>query len=227
MSLNSEKYAVSVRESPPLRAELTVKPDVLRVPLSVSLEADEAAPLLASLRQACEQLRRRVQERLGTEVSFQPQNLRFDRGGGSKKLALTESDTHLLTLEGWLELPLAAEQDFWERAARLGALTRACQEAEGDSRQSRKLPRFGFGAARALVARPEAHRDELLRRYVARVRETAAALGSAGVPLSVVECVPAGAVEQTTHSLEEVGLSLPLTCRLGEGGASNERRPRE
>ncbi|WP_434384412.1 hypothetical protein [Melittangium boletus] len=226
MSFNHEKYAAPFREPPPLRAELTIKPDVLRVPLSVALEADEAAPLLASLRQACEQLRRRVQERLGTEVGFRPQDLRFERGG-HKKLALAESDTHQATLEGWLEVPLAAEHDFWERATRLGTLTRACQEAEEDSRQSRKLPRFHFGAARALVARPEAHRDELLRRYVARVRETAAALGSAGVPLTVVECQPAGAVEQTTHSLEEVGLSLPLTCRLGEGGAPSERRPRE
>ncbi|ATB29164.1 SIMPL domain-containing protein [Melittangium boletus] len=222
MSFAKEKYSATFREPSTLRAELTVKPDLLRVSLSVSLEAEEVAQALPALRRACEQLQRRAQERLGAEVTFRPRDVRFDRAS-QKKLSISEDDTAFVALEGWLETPLGAELDFWARGARVGSLVRTCQEAESDSRQSKKLPRFGFGAVEALVARPEAHREELLRRFVARVQETAAALGSAQAPLSVVECSPAGAVEQTPFSLEEVGLSLPISCQLG--GAPSERRP--
>jgi len=223
MSFAKEKYSADFREPVVLRAELTVKPDVLRVSLSVSLEAEEAAQALPTLRRACEQLQRRAQERLATEVLFRPHGVRFDRPT-QKKLSLPDDDTAFVSLDGWLETPLAAEWDFWERGARMGTLVRTCQEAEADSRQSKKLPRFGFGAVQALVALPEAHREELLRRFAARVQEVAA-MGSAHAPLSVVECSLAGAVEQTPHSLEHVGLALPIACRLGVGGAPSERRP--
>ncbi|HEX8438830.1 hypothetical protein, partial [Archangium sp.] len=92
-----------------------------------------------------------------------------------------------------------------------------------------KRPRFSFGTVEALVSKPEAHREELLRRFVARVRELATAAGSPEAPLRAVDCSVPGPVEQSPVSLEEVGLSLNVACRLdvvrGGEARDDEGRP--
>ncbi|HYO56136.1 hypothetical protein, partial [Archangium sp.] len=132
-----------------------------------------------------------------------------------KKLSLPEDeDRTFVAVDGMLEVPLPTELDFWARSSRVGALVRVCHEVERDSREVKKHPRFSFGSVEAFVSQPEVHRAELLRRFVARMREVATAAGSSEAPLHVVDCVPPGSVEQTPVSLEEVGLSLNMLCRL-------------
>lgn len=212
-----EKYSGSYsgfHEPPPARAELVVRPDVLRVSFSVSLELNESVDqTLTHLQRACEQLHRRLQDALGAGVTFRPREVRFDRSG-LRKLAMPEEEATHASVDGVFEVPLPTELEFWARSSRVGTLTRLCSAAQGDSRQSKKLPRFSFGNHEALVAQPEAHRAELLRRFVTRVRELAAAVGSPEAPLHVVDCSAPGPVEQSPVSLEEVGLSLPVHCRL-------------
>ena len=219
---STDKYPAHPRDFPPTRAELVVKPDLLRVALSVSLEAEALAPALAQLRQACEQVRARAHERLALPVVFRPRNLVTDRAAPRGKLALSDEEHHRLVLEGWLEAPLAEGLDFWARGALLASLMSTCQDARADGRESKKLPRFDFGAVEARLAQPEAHREALLRHAAARARELAAALGSERAPLGVVECAPAGSVEQTLVSVEEVGLSLSVSWRLGVVGREND-----
>lgn len=214
----SYSYKTSASEHPyepsPIRAELVVRPDLLRVSLSVSLETQGVEQSLPLLQRACEQLQRRVRDALGAEVTFRPRDARFNRST-PRKLALPEDDGNFVAVEGTLEVPLPPESDFWARGSRAGTLARVCHEAQADSRQSKKLPRFSFGSVDALVAQPEAHRAELLRRVVTRVRELATTVGSAEAPLHVVDCSAPGLVEQSPVSLEEVGLSLNVSCRLG------------
>lgn len=212
-----EKYSGSYsgfHEPPPARAELVVRPDVVRVSVSVSLELNEGVEhALPQLQRACEQLHRRFQDALGTGVTFRPRNVRFDRAA-LKRLAMPEDAATHAAVDGVFEVPLPSELDFWARTARVGTLARLCHGAQSDSRQSKKLPHVGFGTPEALVAQPEAHRAELLRRFAARVRELASAVGSPEAPLHVVDCSAPGPVEQSPVSLEEVGLSLPVHCRL-------------
>ncbi|HEX5745200.1 MAG TPA: hypothetical protein VFZ09_03090 [Archangium sp.] len=209
-----EKYAPSLHEPAPLRAELVVRPDQLRVAFTVSLESEGIEQTLPLLQRACEQLQRRAREATGTEVTLRPRDTRFNRSA-PKKLSLPEDeDRTFVAVDGLLVLPLPAELDFWARSSRVGSLVRVCHEMERDSRESKKQPRFGFGSVEAFVSQPELHRAELLRRFVERAREVASALGSAEAPLHVVDCAPAGAVEQAPVSLEEVGLSLQVHCRL-------------
>jgi hypothetical protein len=230
MSLSyKEKYS-GPHELPPVRAELVVRPDLLRVSFSVSLEAEGIEQGLPLLQRACEQLHRRVREAVSAEVQLRPRDTRFNRSA-PKKLALPEDDDRtFIAVDGTLEVPLPEGLDFWARGGRVGALVRVCHELERDTRDEKKRPRFNFGAVEALVAKPEAHREELLRRFVARVRELAAAAGSPEAPLRAVDCSVPGPVEQSPVSLEEVGLSLHVACRLDvvrDGGArDNEGLPR-
>ncbi len=209
-----EKRVSSLIEPAPVRAELIVRPDVLRVSFSVSLEADGLEQNLPPLQRACEQLLRRVREVTGAEVSLALRDTRFSRPV-SRKLSLPEDDDRtFIAVNGQMTLVLPAELDFWARSSRAGTLTRACHELERDSREVKRSPRFEFSPVQALVAQPESHRVELLRRFVSRVRELTATVGSAEAPLHVVDCSPPGPVEQTPLSLEEVALALPILCRL-------------
>ncbi|HEY0096762.1 MAG TPA: hypothetical protein VGB96_20690 [Archangium sp.] len=215
MSLSyKEKYASPLHEPAPVRAELVVRPDLLRVSFSVSLETEGLEQSLPLLQRACEQLQRRAREATGAEVTLRPRDTRFNRSA-PKKLSLPEDeDRAFVAVDGLLVVPLPAELDFWARSARVGALVRVCHEVERDSREVKKQPRFSFGSVEAFVSQPESHRAELLRRFVARVKELAAALGSPEAPLHVVDCGLPGPVEQAPVSLEEVGLTLNVLCRL-------------
>ena len=215
MSLSKEKYAASYHhEPPPVRAELVVRPDLLRVSFSVSLEVEGIEQGLPLLQRACEQLQKRVREALGAEVTLRPRDARFNHRE-PKKLSLPEDDDRTsVSVDGALEVPLPEGLDFWARTTRVGTLARVCHEVARDSREEKKRPRFSFGAVEALVSQPEAHRAELLRRFVSRVRELAEAAGSPEAPLRAVDCSLPGPVQQSPVSLEEVGLSLHVHCRL-------------
>ncbi|OJT17077.1 hypothetical protein BO221_47570 [Archangium sp. Cb G35] len=212
MSLSYKTPAL--HEPAPIRAELVVRPDLLRVSFSVSLDTEGIDQALPLLQRACEQLQRRAREATGAEVTLRPRDTRFNRSA-PKKLSLPEDDDRtFVAVDGLLVVPFPVELDFWARSSRVGSLVRVCHEVERDSREMKKQPRFGFGSVEAFFSQPEAHRAELLRRFVERARELASALGSAEAPLQVVDCAPVGAVEQTPVSLEEVGLSLQVHCRL-------------
>jgi hypothetical protein len=210
MSLKSQ-YAP---ERVPVRAEFTVRPDVLRVYLTVSLETEEPAKALPTLQRTLEQFHRRLRDALGADATLLPRGARFSRPSKNNKLSLPEDDGTFVAVEGLLEVALPAELDFWVRGSRLGTLSRICHETERDSQLMKKSPRFSFTPIEARVAQPEAHRAELLRRFVTRARELAEAAGSPSAPLYVMDCTPPGAVEQTLISLEEVGLTLSLHSRL-------------
>jgi hypothetical protein len=215
MSLSKEKYSYSgPHELPPVRAELVVRPDLLRVSFSVSLEVEGVEQGLPLLQRACEQLQRRSREALGTEVTLRPRDARFNKSA-PRKLALPEDDDRtFVAVDGTLEVALPEALDFWARSTRVGTVVRVCHEVQHESREEKRRPRFSFGSVEAFVSQPESHRAELLRRFVARVKELAAALGSPEAPLHVVDCGLPGPVEQAPVSLEEVGLTLNVLCRL-------------
>jgi hypothetical protein len=195
--------------------DLVVRPDVLRLSFQVQILGTFASQeALSRLQQECERLRRNLLEATGGEVTLKPTGVMLNPAP-SRKLRLPEDDDDARTgINGTLELPLPASLDFWGRSARVTALRRACHELEQENRGEKGRPSMSFGAPTAFVANPEAHRAELLRRFVDRVREFSAAASTAEPPLRVVDCTVPGAVNQTPLSLEAVALSLQFTYRL-------------
>jgi hypothetical protein len=66
----------------------------------------------------------------------------------------------------------------------------------------------------ALLKNPEAFRAELIRLWLEQVRTFSKAAQSQAAPLEILQCEPPRKVNQQHISLEEVGLSLALSCRL-------------
>ena len=67
---------------------------------------------------------------------------------------------------------------------------------------------------KATLRDAESKRAELTALWLKHTREFADAVQSKQAPLHVVDCGPAPRVVLTPISLEEVGLSLQVNCRL-------------
>ena len=211
----SSYYAPEVNLPPATRDDLIVRPDVLRLTFQVQIRGTFASPeALSRVQQECERLRRQLREATGTEVTLKPTGVLL-APAPAKKLRLPEDDDDARTgVEGTLDIPLPTSLDFWARAARTAALERACHELAAEGRGERGRPSMSFGTPSALVAEPELHRTELLRRFVARVQEFSLAASASEAPLGVVDCTVPGPVVQAPISLEAVALSLQFTYRL-------------
>ncbi len=122
-------------------------------------------------------------------------------------------DRRTVTVDGSIEVPLPPDADYWARAHLYAAVKEVCAGFERDARDLGWQP--GFTTPVATLRDADAHRDALVRRWVERARAFAAAAQSPAAPLALVDCQPPATVAQRTVSLEEVALSLPLTCRLG------------
>jgi hypothetical protein len=215
MKRSSSSYYGEVNLPPAPKDDLIVRPDILRTSFQVQLLGTFASQdALSRLQQECERLRRHLREASGAEVTLKQSGVLL-APAPARKLRIPEDDDDARTgVEGTLELPLPDSVDFWARSARMTALQRACHELASADRKERGRPTFGFGTPRALVAEPELHRAELLRRFVARVQEFSAAASTTEAPLRVVDCTAPGPVIQTPISLEAVGLSLQFSYRL-------------
>ncbi|HEX8435323.1 hypothetical protein, partial [Archangium sp.] len=138
MSLSyKEKYS-GPHELPPVRAELVVRPDLLRVSFSISLEAEGLDQGLPLLQRACEQLQRRVRDAVATEVLLRPRDARFTRSPPKKLARPEDDDWSFFAVDGTLAVQLPEELDFWARSRRVGALARTCHELERDSWEEKK-----------------------------------------------------------------------------------------
>lgn len=211
----SSSYYGEVHLPPAPKDDLIVRPDILRANFQVQILGTFASQeALSRVQQECEQLRRQLREATGAEVTLKPTGVLLTTAP-ARKLRIPEDDDEARTgVDGTLELPLPDSPDFWARSARMTALQRVCHELASEDRKVKGRPAFSFGTASALVADPEKHRAELLRRFIARVQEFSAVASTAEAPLRVVDCTAPGPVIQSPISLEAVGLSLQFSYRL-------------
>lgn len=195
--------------------DLIVRPDILRATFQVHMKGAFASQeALSRLQQESEQLRRKLREAAGAEVALKMTGVLLS-SAPARKLRIPEDDDDARTgVAGTLELALPTSLDFWARSARMAALERTLNEISADERKGRGQPNYSFSTPSALVAEPEQHRAELIRRFVARVQEFSAAASNPEAPLRVVDCTAPGPVIQTPISIESVGLSLQFTYRL-------------
>jgi hypothetical protein len=215
MKKASSYYSPEVNLPPATKDDLIVRPDVLRLTFQVQIRGTFAsAEALSRVQQECERLRRQLREATGAEVTLKPTGVLL-APAPTKKLRLPEDDDDARTgVEGTLDVELPTSLDFWARSARMAALQRVCHELAAEGREAYGRPSMHFGSTTALIAEPEMHRAELLRRFVARVQEFSAAASASEAPLRVVDATVPGPVVQTPISLEAVALSLQFTYRL-------------
>ena len=74
---------------------------------------------------------------------------------------------------------------------------------------------MSLSRTQVIVKNPESYRGKLTELWVQRARAFAAAAQAREAPLYVLDCAPPGDIVQKQRSLEEIALSLSLTCRLG------------
>jgi hypothetical protein len=210
----SQAVASSSRDSyEPQVAEpaegLVVRPDLLVVPFTFRQEEQGLEQALPKLRTALDRYVRGAAEATKAEVGVKPRGFGRD-GGYARKLEGNEG----AQVVGQVEVVLPESLDFWGRAALVAALVRVGGQemAAAEKAQAGLTVSLGFPSAR--VRDPEARRAELTRRWVERMRAFTSQAQSEKVPLHAVGCEQPGEVKQHEVSVDEVVLSLALSCRL-------------
>lgn len=204
--------------SPPsrggVRADLVLRPDALE--MGFALRETDADPqrALAAAQAAVEELRRRMDQATGSGAGVRmcgAQVSPIQRG----KAADDEAAEYAVTVDGTVEVPLAASLDYWARARLVMAIRQhtdalhAAAAAAPDGRRG-----ASFEAPRPVIKDPEAHRGALTDRWLKRARAFADAAQAGAAPLHLLDCAPPGEIQQQVISLEEIGLSLAIECKL-------------
>jgi hypothetical protein len=187
---------------------LAVRPDVLVALFAARVAEVDPDRAILVLRAASDVLTRRMREVHPAAVL---RMTGLDFGRDASKSSRDELHTRV---EGTLELPLAPELDWWARAQLAAQVTVLARILAGEARKQKPVIDIAFQQPVALVREPERHRGEVLRRWVTRCNELAAAAQSERFPLQVTACEPPGEVTQTAVSVEEVRLSITLDGRI-------------
>jgi hypothetical protein len=210
---SSYKSDDTLPPTPTVEEGMKVRPDVLVMSFAIRQETEGLEQALPKLKAAVDQYVRAATEAAKAskaEVSVRMRG--FEREYG--KRSGTEAMAH-----GVLEVSLPESLDFWGRAALVATLTRMGGEQAAATEKANTGLRVTFGFPDAQVRDPETHRTELTKRWVERARGFMALAQSERSPLQVVGCEPPGEVKQQTVSVDEVVLSLAVSCRLDAVGA--------
>lgn len=201
------------------RGGLVVRPDLACVPFVLRIElADPKAGL-----DLLEKATLAVKERFGATT------------GGAATIALLGANTtaapeyskskdddppparFIVTVDGAVEVPLAAEAGYWARAKIVAGLVEASKKRDAlvpSAGVGAPAIEAAFGSPEIKLRDPESFRPELVKRWVERARAFARVAESQTAPLQLVSCEPPNAITQTPISLEQVGLALPVSCRI-------------
>ncbi|MFY0528061.1 hypothetical protein ACN28I_34525 [Archangium gephyra] len=185
---------------------LKVRPDVLLLSFAFRQETESLEQAVPKLKAAVERYVRAAAEASKAEVAVKMKEVSLASG---RKMAGTDAMAH-----GVLEVSLPESQDFWGRSALVATLVQVgSQEAAAAEKENTGL-RATFGFPEARVRDPERQRAELMNRWVERARGFISQAQTERAPLQLAGCEPPGAVKQETVSVDEVVLSLAVSCRL-------------
>jgi hypothetical protein len=198
---------------------LSVRPDLYTLSFAVREQRDTSHAALDAARATSDRVSAELLKTFGTAATTKVKGFALTRvTQGSEQLGI------LAVIDGTLEVRLAESQDFWTRSRLFTTLVETTQrltEAAGSPQNPMRA--ISFEPPRAEVRDPEAHRPELLRRWVTRVEEFTTAAQAEAAPLVVRDCTPPGAVTQAAHSFDEVSLELSITCRIDTRTAAVEQ----
>ncbi|AKT37825.1 hypothetical protein [Chondromyces crocatus] len=217
-SVSSIAASPSVPQRGAMKSDLVVRPDALELGFALRETAADAQRAVAAAQAAVSEVEKRVEEATGGAATVRMCGVASapyapGKAEGDKKGEVS------VTVDGTIEVPLAASLDYWARARLLAALTQVTRELQKASTDDGRKG-ASFEVPRPVVKEAEAHRAALTERWVRRVRAFAEVAQGGTVPLHIVDCAPPGGIEQQVLSLEEVALSLAIACRLDAAGGS-------
>jgi hypothetical protein len=211
----------SAPQRQPARGELVVRPDAIVIVFAVKETNPDAQKAIASLQAFTADIARRFQEATSGASSMKMcgASVQPISKGKAKDSEVTE---YAVIVDGSIEIALAPEQDYWARSRLIAALslvTRAIASpapppAAEDAKEPPPAPAVRFDEPQILVKDPEIHRAKLTERWIKRARDLAAAAQDPAAPLHLMDCAPPAPIEQRPISLEEIALSLAMTCRV-------------
>jgi hypothetical protein len=168
---------------------------------------------LAGLQAAAADMERRLKE--ATEGAASMKMCGVSIHAASKgKADDGEAGEVTVLVDGSIDVRLAPELDFWARSRTLASVTKVTRELSGLFRSEKPERMARFNEPSVIVKDPEVHRAKLTEAWIKRAREFAAAAQASPAPLYLLDCAPPARIEQLPISLEEVGLTLPMTCKL-------------
>ena len=197
-----------------LQAGLVVRPDMLVMEVRIEKDDANAGRALALAQIAVADLTTRLQQATSGAAAFIPCGTQVTPVAGTGKAPATAGAFRVL-LEGRIEVALAPNLDYWKRSALVVALAEVAHWYEAARAAKTADKGVSLSRTQVIVRNPESYRGKLTEMWVERARAFAAAAQAREAPLYVLDCAPPGDIVQKQRSLEEIALSLPVTCRLG------------
>ncbi len=194
-------------------ASLVLRPDHLRVEISVHVQDLEVLRAVALVESAVDAAARELATVLpGARVHMAGLDLRRNLDKSSR----AGHDIAAVVCSGHVHVPLAADATYWPRARALASLHATLAAAATAGSKLKHPLQLAFGPALALVDDPEQHRLPLITRWLAHARELATQAQSQSLcgALHLRECTVPGPVTQHPRGLEEVELRLALDAPL-------------
>lgn len=205
-----------------VRGELVVRPDAVVIVFAVKETNADAQKAIASLQAFTADIARRFQEATSGASSMKMCGASV-QPVSKGKVKDSEVFEYAVIVDGSIEITLAPEQDYWARSRLIAAIslvTRAIASppaplpaADGEKAPA-PAPAIRFDEPQILVRDPEIHRAKLTERWVKRARDLAAAAQDPAAPLHLVGCASPAEIEQRPISLEEIALTLAVSCRV-------------
>lgn len=198
------------------RGELIVRPDLVCVPFVLRLEGPDPKAVLATLEKAAEIVQTRFSAATSNQSTMTMAGVNVTPIG-ARKVKTDEPPRFVVTVDGSVEVPIGADVDYWARARLLSSIVATSNDSKPlipPPAEDQPQLEAAFGAPEIKVRNPETHRPELVKRWLERTRAFAKAAESEKAPLNIVNCDPPQAISQNVISIEQVGLALPVQCRI-------------
>jgi hypothetical protein len=199
------------------RGELLVKPDLVCVPFVLRAEVIDAKAGLALLEEASKSIRIRFEGATGGASTTKMLGGHVVAISRSKLSSGDNKPRFVVTVDGSIETPFAADSNYWGRTNLVASLVVASTVKEplvAVAGEGQPEIESAFGGPEIKLRDPDSFRAELLKKWVERARAFAHAAESQAAPLEIVGCEPPTQVVVNPISVEQVALSLAVQCRI-------------
>ncbi len=194
------------------QAGLVARADTLVMDARIEKEDPSASRALALAQEAAADLSTRLQQVAAGAATFTPCGTKLTPVvGKGKRTGPTEAFN--IVIEGRIDVALAPDVDFWKRSALVVALGELTDRYENERMKTGKG--VLLSGMHVIVKNPEGYRSKLTELWVQRARAFATAAQAHEAPLYLLDCATPGEITQQQRSIEEVALSLSVSCRLG------------
>lgn len=195
-------------------SDLVVRPDLVCVPFVLRAYGEDPRAVVKLLETTVAAVKERFGSATQGAATLKMLGAHAMPHATGKAVEDDAAPQYAVTVDGSIDVKLSADADYWARARIVAALAEASLSAKPKARKDEPQIDCSFEAPQLKVSDPEAYRPELLKRWSERTRAFARGVESNGAPLDLVDCAPPAGISQVPLSLEQVGLSLAVTCHL-------------